>query len=91
MNPLAIYKSLEFATAARVEILREYLEDYLLANECVAVATQWEARYSTGDPAFDSVVGMQKGLSAELKGRKVWLSSISKTAINTQTPGVHGL
>ena len=65
-----------FATAARVEILREYLEDYLLANECVALATQWEGRYSTGDPVFDSVVGKQEGLTAELKGREVWLKRV---------------
>ncbi len=76
VSPLAVCKSPEFATAARVEILREYLEDYLLANECVALATQWEGRYSTGDPAFDSVVGKQKGLSAELKGRQVWLKRV---------------
>jgi hypothetical protein len=76
VSPLAVYKSPEFATAARVEILREYLEDYLLANECVALATQWEGRYSTGDPAFDSVVGKQEGLSAELKGREVWLKRV---------------
>jgi hypothetical protein len=73
---LAVYKSTEFATVARVEILREYLEDYLLANECVALATQWEERYSTGDPAFDSVVGSQEGLSAELKGREIWLKRV---------------
>ncbi len=76
VSPLAVYKSPEFSTAARVEILREYLEDYLLANECVALATQWEGRYSTGDPAFDSVVGKQEGLSAELKGREVWLKRV---------------
>jgi hypothetical protein len=76
VSPLAVYKSNEFATAARVEILREYLEDYLLANKCVAIATQWEERYSTGDPAFDSVVGKQKGLSAELKGRHIWLKRV---------------
>jgi hypothetical protein len=76
VSPLAIYESTEFATTARVEILREYLEDYLLANECVALATQWEERYSTGDPAFDSVVGKQEGLKAELKGREVWLKRV---------------
>jgi hypothetical protein len=57
VNPLAVYETPKFTSAARVEILREYLEDYLLANECVALATQWEERYSTGDPVFDSVVG----------------------------------
>ncbi len=76
VSPLAIYKTLKFATAARVEILREYLEDYLLANECVALATQWEERYSTGDPMFESVLGKEKGLTAELKGREVWLKRV---------------
>jgi hypothetical protein len=76
VSPQAVYKSHEFATAARVEILREYLEDYLLANECVALATQWEGRYSTGDPAFDSVVGRQEGLSGEFRGREIWLKRV---------------
>jgi hypothetical protein len=76
VNPLAVSKSHQFVTTARVEILREYLEDYLLTNKCVALATQWEGRYSTGDPAFDSVVGKQNGLSAELKGRQLWLKRI---------------
>jgi len=76
VSPLAVYKSTEFATTARVEILREYLEDYLLTNECVALATQWDGRYSTGDPAFDMVVGKQEGLRAELKGREVWLKRV---------------
>jgi hypothetical protein len=74
--PLSVYKAPTQASVARVEILREYLEDYLLANECVAFATQWEGRYSTGDPAFDSVVGKEDGLSAELKGREVWLKRV---------------
>src|SRR6185437_7411914 len=76
VSPLAVYKSREFEIAARVEILREYLEDYLLANGCVALATQWEGRYSTGDPAFESMVGKQKGLNAELKGRELWLKRV---------------
>lgn len=76
VSPLAVYKSPEFAIAARVEILREYLEDYLLANGCVALATQWEGRYSSGDPAFESMVGKQKGLSGELKGRELWLKRV---------------
>jgi len=76
VRPLAVYEVPTFATTARVEILREYLEDYLLANESVAVATQWEERYSTGDPAFDAVVGKTSGLSAELKGREIWLKRL---------------
>lgn len=78
VSPLAVYESSKFAPAARVEILREYLEDYLLANECVALATQWEERYSTDDPAFDSAVGEQKGLSVELKGRQIWLKRVER-------------
>ncbi|MFZ0519633.1 MAG: hypothetical protein WAL95_01335 [Candidatus Acidiferrales bacterium] len=76
VNPLAVYESPRFVTVARVEILREYLEDYLLDNKCVALATQWEERYSTGDPAFESVVGNQKGLNAELRGREIWLHRV---------------
>jgi hypothetical protein len=87
VSPLAVYKSPEFVTAARVEILREYLEDFLLANECVALATQWEERYSTGDPAFDSVVGKQEGLSAELKGRHVWLRRVEHPRKGDQYSG----
>jgi hypothetical protein len=84
VSPLAIYKIPRLTTAARVEILREYLEDYLLANECVALATQWEERYSTGDPVFDSVVGKHKGLSAELKGRELWLKRVEHIADGDQ-------
>ena len=76
VTPLSVYKVPRQISVARVEILREYLEDYLLANECVALATQWEGRYSTDDPAFDSVVGTQKGLSAKLKGREIWLKRV---------------
>ncbi len=76
MSPLAIYKTTKFATTARIEVLRDYLEDYLLANECVALVTQWEGRYSTGDPAFESVVGKTKGFTVELKGREVWLKRV---------------
>lgn len=84
VSPLAVYKVPRLTTVARVEILREYLEDYLLANECVALATQWEERYSTGDPAFDSVVGKHKGLSAELKGREIWLKRVEHIADGDQ-------
>jgi hypothetical protein len=76
VTPLSVYKAPNQTSPARVEILREYLEDYLLANECVALATQWEGRYSTGDTAFDSVVGQHEGLSAELKGRHIWLKRV---------------
>ncbi len=84
VSPLAVYKSPEFATAARVEILREYLEDYLLVNKCVALATQWEERYSTGDPAFDLELGNQKGRSAELKGREIWLKRLEHSKLGDQ-------
>ena len=76
VTPLSVYEVPRQVSAARVEILREFLEDYLLSNKCVALATQWEGRYSTGDPAFDSVVGEGKGLSAELKGREIWLKRV---------------
>jgi hypothetical protein len=73
-----------FGTVDRIEAFRqrprsriaEYLEDYLLANESVAVATQWEERYSTGDPTFNAVVGKTSGLSAVLKGREIWLKRL---------------
>jgi hypothetical protein len=64
-----VYRVPKQINVARVEILREYLEDYLLDNECVAMATQFEGRYSTGDPAFESVVGTPEGQHAKLKGR----------------------
>lgn len=76
VTPLSIYQTPKQTSTARVEILREYLEDYLLANGCVALATQWEGRYSTDDPTFDSVVGKNGGLSAKLKGREIWLKRV---------------
>jgi hypothetical protein len=84
VNPLAVYEIPKFTSTARVEILREYLEDYLLANECVALATQWEERYSTGDSVFDSVVGKDGGLNAELKGREIWLKRVEHIADGDQ-------
>jgi hypothetical protein len=84
VSPLAVYEVPIFSTTARVEILREYLEDYLLANECVALATQWEERYSTGDPAFDAVVDKTSGLSAELKGREIWLKRLEHSEAGDQ-------
>jgi hypothetical protein len=82
--PLSVYQVPKQTSAARVEILREYLEDYLLANDCVALATQWEGRHSTGDPAFDSVVGERKGLSAKLRGREIWLKRVEHIADGDQ-------
>jgi len=76
VSPLSVYQTPNQTSTARVEILREYLEDYLLDNDCVALATQWEGRYSTDDPAFDAVVGKQNGLTAELSGRQVWLKRV---------------
>jgi hypothetical protein len=78
VSPLAVYEVPRFETTARIEILREYLEDYLLANKSVAIATQWEERYSIGDPAFDAVIDKTDGLSAELKGREIWLKRLEQ-------------
>jgi hypothetical protein len=76
VTPLSVYEAPNQTSTARVEILREYLEDYLLANECVALSTQWEGRYSTDDPVFESAVGQGQGLSVELKGRQIWLKRV---------------
>jgi hypothetical protein len=42
LSPLSVYKVPRLTTAVGVEIFRTYLEDYEFANECVALATQWE-------------------------------------------------
>jgi len=76
VSPLSVFKAPHQTSTARVEILREYLEDYLLDHDCVALATQWEGRYSTDDPLFDSVVGKQNGLSTVLRGRELWLKRV---------------
>lgn len=76
VTPLSVYETPNQTSTARVEILRDYLEDYLLANGCVALATQWEGRYSTDDPAFDLVVGQHAGISAELEGREIWMKRV---------------
>jgi hypothetical protein len=76
VSPLSIYDAPSQTSTARVEILREYLEDYLLNHNCVALASQWEGRYSTDDPLFDSVVGTHDGLSEVLSGRELWLKRV---------------
>jgi hypothetical protein len=84
VTPLAVYKVPKQINVARVEILREYLEDYLLANNCVALASQFEGRYSTGDPTFDSVVGTSNGHHTKLKGREIWLKRVEHIAAGDQ-------
>lgn len=75
VKPESIYSDGESSTA-RVEILREYIEDYLDLKSAVAIATQFEERWSVGDPLFDGMVGSGPGLTVELKGRTLWLKRI---------------
>ena len=76
VSPLSVYTIENNLSTARVEILREYLEDYLLAHESIALAAQFEQRYSSGDPAFDTAVGDNDGLNVELEGREIWLKRV---------------
>jgi hypothetical protein len=73
VKPESIYTTEEWHSTARVEILRDYLEDYLDLKGAVAVATQFEERWSSGDPLFESVVGSGPGAQVGLKGRTLWL------------------
>jgi len=84
VTPLSVYRVPKQINVARVEILREYLEDYLLDSDCVAMATQFEGRYSTGDPAFESVMGASKGQHAKLKGREIWLKRVEHVKAGDQ-------
>jgi hypothetical protein len=84
VTPLSVYRVPKQINVARVEILREYLEDYLLDSDCVAMATQFEGRYSTGDPAFESVMGASKGQHAKLKGREIWLKRVEHVEAGDQ-------
>lgn len=74
--PVSIYTIKDGCSTARVEILREYLEDFLFAHECAALATQFEQRFSTGDPIFDSAVGSGNGFEVKLPGRQFWLKRV---------------
>jgi hypothetical protein len=74
--PVSIYTIHDGCSTARVEVLREYLEDFLFAHECAALATQFEQRFSTGDPIFDSAVGSGEGFEVKLPGRQFWLKRV---------------
>ena len=74
--PVSIYTIHGGCSTARIEVLREYLEDFLFAHECAALATQFEQRFSTGDPIFDSAVGSGEGFEVKLPGRQFWLKRV---------------
>jgi len=76
VSPVSIYTIKDGCSTARVEILREYLEDFLFSHDCAALATQFEQRFSTGDPIFDSAVGTGEGFEAKLPGRQFWLKRV---------------
>ena len=76
VTPVSIYTIHDGSSTARVEILREYLEDFLFTHDCAALATQFEQRFSTGDPIFDSAVGSGLGFEANLPGRQFWLKRV---------------
>jgi hypothetical protein len=76
VTPVSIYTIKDDCSTARVEILREYLEDFLFAHDCAALATQFEQRFSTGDPIFDSAVGSGNGFEVILPGRQFWLKRV---------------
>jgi hypothetical protein len=77
--PVSIYTIKDGCSTARVEILREYLEDFLFAHECAALATQFEQRFSTSDPIFDSAVGSGNGFEVKLPGRQFWLKRVENS------------
>lgn len=74
--PVSIYTIHDGCSTARVEVLREYLEDFLFSYDCAALATQFEQRFSTGDPIFDSAVGATQGFETKLPGRQFWLKRV---------------
>jgi hypothetical protein len=74
--PVSIYTIHDGCSTARIEVLREYLEDFLFAHQCAALATQFEQRFSSGDPIFDSAVGSGEGLEVKLPGRQFWLKRV---------------
>jgi hypothetical protein len=74
--PVSIYAIKDGCSTARVEVLREYLEDFLFAHDCAALATQFEQRFSTGDPIFDIALGSGKGYEVKLPGRQFWLKRV---------------
>jgi hypothetical protein len=74
--PVSIYTIKDGCSTARVEILREYLEDFLFSHDCAALATQFEQRFSTGDPIFDSAVVSGEGFEVKLPGRQLWLKRV---------------
>lgn len=61
----------------KVEIRREYLEDYCYLKRCAAVAVFYEERHSKNDPIFHEVLGDREGEMFSLPGRELTLSVLS--------------
>jgi len=66
--PCAQYKDRTWIKSAKVEIRRDYLQEYLYQNGCAAVAVFEECRYSLDDKNFSKLVGKQNGMSQDRPG-----------------------
>lgn len=68
--PLSHYSIESGHTPSRITIRKDYLEDYLSLKGCVAVATFFEERYSSGDHSIEGLLGNQEIVSFDnLPGR----------------------
>ncbi len=61
---------------ARVEVRRDYLEDYLSLKGCAAVATLFDERWSANDPEIAKLLGGGPGITLKQPGRTLWLKRI---------------
>lgn len=72
---------------------RDYLEDYCSLKGCAAVAVYYEERFSSGDAAFDEVLGEKEGCEYDLPGRRLGIANLKDKyhKLNPQFSRVWGI
>ena len=78
VRPRSRYVDRRWDTPARVEIRREYLEDFLFQNECIAAATFYEGRFSTDDRGFALMMGEREQVIIERPGAYLDLRTVER-------------
>jgi len=66
------------APSAKIEIRRDYLEDYLSLKQCAAVAVYYEERNSIDDNTVAEVLDGEEGKEFDLPGRMLSLAILNE-------------
>jgi hypothetical protein len=80
-TPVSSFKIVEGYTNARITVLREYLDRYLIQKNCAAIATFWDERYSTDDPEVAALIAAKK-FSFKQRGRELWIKPLRGLEFN---------